>query len=125
MALLSQGCDGAEMLSLGTAKQSVDDFPLDQAGEKRNVLGHIEKIHEAGTCVEEFEESDTDGHAARISRFLAHMKLLLRENLPDQRHFEFEQQAEHRLLLGGGDHLADNRQIDGGQQEVRTVADVG
>src|SRR6266568_6600731 len=114
MALLSQGCDGAEMLSLGTTKQSVDDFPLNQAGEKRNVLGHIEKVHEPGTCVEEFEESDTDGHAARVRRFLAHMKLLLRENFPDQRHFELEHQAEEGFFLGGGDHLADDGQIDGG-----------
>ena len=33
MALLSQSCDCAEMLSLRTAKQSEDDLALDQAAE--------------------------------------------------------------------------------------------
>jgi hypothetical protein len=50
------------------------------------------------------------------------MKLLLRENLPDHRHFESEQQTEHRFLFSCRDHLADNGQIDRRQQEVRTVA---
>src|SRR5579859_1204584 len=50
------------------------------------------------------------------------MKLLLRENFPDRRHFEFEQQAKYWLLFSCRDHLAHDGQIDRCQKEVRTVA---
>src|SRR5277367_1895823 len=122
MTLRSQGSDCAKMLSLRAPKQSIDDFTLDQAAEKWNVLRRLKQVHQPGTCVQELDRSDTYRHAAGISRLLAQMKLLLRENLPDHRHFESEQQTEHRFPFSCRDHLADNGKIDRRQQEVRTVA---
>ena len=125
MALLSQGCDGAEMLPLRATKQSVDDLTLDQAAEEWNVLRRIEKVYEPGTCTEEFYRSNTYRHAANFGRLVAQMKLLLGENLPDRRHFEFEHQSQHWLLFRCGNHLADDGQIDRSQEEVRAVAQIG
>ena len=55
MALLAQRGDGAEMLSLRTAQQAKDDFALDEAAEKGNVLRRVKKVDKAGTGVEEFD----------------------------------------------------------------------
>jgi hypothetical protein len=105
VALLAPRGDRAEMLSLRTAKQSEDDLTLNQSAEKWNVLLRVQKVREPG-----------------ISRFLAQMKPLLRENLADRRDFEFEQQTEYWLLFRGRDHLDDNGHINRGHEEVRTVA---
>ena len=83
MALLAERGDGAEMLSLRAAQQAVDDFALDEAAEKWNVLRRIEQIDEPRTCAEQFERSDADGHAAGVGGFVAQMKFLLGENLAD------------------------------------------
>jgi hypothetical protein len=125
MALLAKRRDGAEMFTLRTAKQSEDNLPLDQAAQKWNVLRRIEKVDKPRTCAEQFHRGESDGHAARVGRLLAKMKLLLRKNLPYQGHFEPQHQAEHRFLFGCRNHLADYRQIDRSQDKVRAVAHKG
>ena len=52
------------------------------------------------------------------------MKLVLGENLADCGHFELEDQTEEGLFFSCRDDLADNGQVDGGQQEVLAVADI-
>src|SRR5208283_1873621 len=124
VALLSQGGDSAEMLSLRSAEQSVDDFTLDQAAGNWAVRRRIEKVDKPRAGVQELERGDADGDGAGVRRFLAQMKRLLGENLANLRHFEPEQQSEERFLFRRRNHLADNRQVDRGQEEVRAVADV-
>ena len=90
VALLAERGDGAEMLSLRGMEQAVDDFALDQVAEEWNVLRGVEKVHEAGTCVEEFDGGGAYGHSARFGGFFAQRKFLLAEDLADGRHLEAE-----------------------------------
>jgi hypothetical protein len=46
MALLSQRGDSAQMLSLGTAKKAIDDFAVNEATEKRDVLRSVKQVEE-------------------------------------------------------------------------------
>src|ERR1700739_608322 len=124
MALLSQGGDGAEMFALRTAQQSINDFALDEAAENGNVFRRVHKIDEPGTCVEQFEGCDTDGHAACVGGVVALMNLLLGENYAHRRHLEFENQPQERLLFCCSDDLADNGKIHRSQKEVRPIANV-
>ena len=52
------------------------------------------------------------------------MKFLLREDFADGGHFEVEDQAEDGRLYGGGDDLADDGQVDRGEEKVGAVAEV-
>jgi hypothetical protein len=49
---------------------------------------------------------------------------VLREDIADGRHLEVEDESEDRLLSGGANDLADDREIDGGEKEIGTVAEV-
>jgi len=118
VALLSEGGNGAEMIALGTAEQSVDDLALDERGEEGDVLRSVEQIDEARAGAEELGGGDSDGHAARARGLGRDGQLVLTENAADFGHLETEEQAEDRLLRSGVDDLADHGQIDRGEEEV-------
>jgi len=52
------------------------------------------------------------------------MELVLREDLADGGHLKLEDQAEEGFFFSGGDDLADDGEIDGGEEKVFAVADM-
>ena len=125
VAEIAGGGDGAEAFALRRAKDAVDDFALDQVAEKGNVLGGVEKVDEpsAGAranrrwfrrrrCPRDAMEVSGSGRSSRL------------EDLADGGHIEPEKHGEQRDLFRGFDDLALGGNIDGGQKEGRTVAEV-
>ena len=51
VALIAERGDGAETDAFGSAKNAVDDFALNQAGKKWNVLRIVQQIHEAAAGI--------------------------------------------------------------------------
>ena len=51
MALIAKRGDGAETGAFGSAKNAVDDFALNQAGKKRNVLWSVQQVYEATASI--------------------------------------------------------------------------
>ena len=52
------------------------------------------------------------------------MKFVLREDLADNGHFEVKDESEDRLFSGGPNDLAHDGEIDRGEKEVGSVAEV-
>ncbi len=117
MALLAQRGNGAQMIALRTAEQAKDDFALNEAAEERYVAGRVEKIKEPRACVENFDRCDADGHTDGFGRFLRWRKFLLAEDAADIGHVELEVEAKHRARGRSRDHLTDDGQIEGREEE--------
>ncbi len=122
MALLAERCDGAKMLSLRAAQQPVDDFTLDEIAEEGNVLRRIEKVNKAGSRLEKLERSDADSHGACIGALPAEVKLRLRVDFANRRPLKLENHTKHGHFFRRRGYLAENGQIDRGEQEVAAVA---
>src|SRR5450755_310539 len=112
MALISQRCNRPKARPLGSPQNSVDNLALNEPTEKRNILGSVQQLNEPAACTEQFNRGLTRSHRWPVGRCLRYLNVLSAEELPDNRHFKLEQQAEKGDIFTRFDHLADDRQID-------------
>ena len=121
VALLSQRCNRSKACSLRTAEDSVDDLALNQATEKGNVLRRVQQVHEPAARTKKFHRGLAGSHARTVRRRFSHLNFFPAEKFPDYGHFEFERQRQAGRLFTCLDHPADDRQIDGREQESRRI----
>jgi hypothetical protein len=130
VALVARGRDGAEAAAFGAAQDAVDDFALNEGAEKRDVLRFVEEIDEAAASVEKFGSDLAGDHGAAVGRSFGDLDFFLTEKFADDGHVEFERHGEAGLGFASFDDLADDGEVDGGEQvfgfavKVRRAAEV-
>ena len=123
VALISEGGNGAEASAAGSAEDAVNDFALDEVTQEWNVLRLVEQVYQAAAGIEQFGGGLAGGHAGTIRRRGAGLNFFLAEKFADDLHIEFEDETEVGEAFTGFEHVADDGQIERGEQVAGGVED--
>ena len=107
--------------AIESTEPSINDLALDEATQKRNIPWTRQQIDQPTTGAEQSSRDLTGHHGGCMRRKLGQVDFFPAEKFADQWHFKLERQSEKGLRFAGFDNLADNWQVDGGQQESRAV----
>src|SRR5690348_12176107 len=98
VALISERCHCAQARSRTSPEDSVDNFALDQAAQKRNVLRPLQQIQQAAACVQKFRCCLADRHSRAARQGLLDMNFLASEQLSRSEEHTSELQSPVHLV---------------------------
>jgi len=121
VALVSERGNRAEASALRPAQDTVDYFALNEAAEEWNVARRVQQVHEAAAGIEQLSGGLTGDHAWTVRWRFWSWNFLAAQELADYGHFKFENEAEIRHFFTGLDHVADDWEIERGEQVAGLV----
>jgi hypothetical protein len=86
--------------------------------------GVVQQVHEPAAGIEQLGRGRTGDHGGSVRRRLRRRNLPSAKTFSDYWHIELEHETEIGHLLACLDHVADDWQIERGQEVSRLVEDV-